>query len=1271
MLLNRFIVKPKTILGGLLLLQITPWQPVIAQPIIPAPDGTQTQVILTEPGQFQIQGGTESGGNLFHSFEQFGLDSGQRANFISTPNIENILGRVTGGNPSYINGLIQVSGSSANLFLMNPAGMIFGENARLNVPADFTATTADGIGFGSSGWFNAIGENNELTLVGTPNGFRFDRSVSGTLINLGQLQVNSGQNLGLIGGQVISTGTLSAPNGRLWVQTVPGESLIRMSQAGQLLSLDLPQSILNSDQQSNLELNPLILPELLTGGSASAQTVTTNTQGELVLQGNQPIQPGDIVITSGNGFSALQGETVLFNAAQTLTVADIPLNVSGNLNLSAGDTVRIRDSLGQNSGLQGFSAIVGGNLTILGQQSIDILALNTPDQAFHIGGDLTFISDGIISADSHFHTGGHFRLLNTQGGFGTFISLFDPIIRSSGDVVFGNYTGASLKVEAGGAIFGGNISITQPDTTLTNTTDPDAELLRSRPTLILRSGVTGLETDTLEGDGFFNGPITGNDISVGTIETNGGPVILESAGAINLDTITTASGEIIATGTDNIVVVGTIASGGGNIDLTTDSTIQVRGNFNDINGVNASISSAGPNGEGGQITILHSGNQIPFIIGDSALNGTAASITTGSSNLNSVRSVDGSLTQGNIAINPSDSPTPPTPLEPTPTPSEPTPTPLEPTPTPTPLEPTPTPLEPTPSLPQPTPIPIIPPFPLEDPPEDPLADPLTPTDSLIPELDLDSQENNNLLTALEATDQPRRDLAITRGESPLNQSVNIPSFNSSGLLSIESTTEQPVISNTNSSQPPLTPQLDDNGAITLAEVEPNLETVETNVEIEDAGGNEVDTSEVTALELARDEVSNSIDSEQVDQSIIEIDQFFDSEYTSYLGTKKDKGDESRLSVTDMQSTLSKMSQQLDSRGGIVYTFIRDDQLDILLITADGTKIHKTVPEANKAQLMQVMTQLREQIFRSRYRQTPLYLPAAQQLYQWIIKPIEPELEQQEINTLLFAMDAGIRSVPLGMLHDGKQFLIEKYNFSLIPSFNLINTRYRPLKNARVLAMGASIFQNQQPLPAVPIEIQAITSTLAGDAFLNEAFTLNNFEQQRDKRPYQIIHLATHGEFRPGEPNKSYIQFWDSRLTMNNLRQLDWRWNNPPLDLLVLSACRSALGDKEAELGFAGLAVQAGIPTALASLWYVSDQGALALMTEFYNQLQTAPSKAEALRRAQIAMLRGEVQVQSGQLRNQSNQQSGIVLPPELARQYDKDFSNPYYWAGWTVIGSPW
>ncbi len=120
--------------------------------------------------------------------------------------------------------------------------------------------------------------------------------------------------------------------------------------------------------------------------------------------------------------------------------------------------------------------------------------------------------------------------------------------------------------------------------------------------------------------------------------------------------------------------------------------------------------------------------------------------------------------------------------------------------------------------------------------------------------------------------------------------------------------------------------------------------------------------------------------------------------------------------------------------------------------------------------------------------------------------------------------------------------------------------------------------------------------------------------------------------------------------------------------MVLSACRTAVDDEKAELGFAGLAVQAGTKSALASLWYVNDVGTLGLIGEFYQHLKTSAIKAEALRQAQIDMLTGKVYLHNGKLHWP---QGEVLLPPELAKTGNTNFSHPYYWAAFNMIGSPW
>jgi filamentous hemagglutinin family protein len=192
------------------------------------PNGLGTQV-NRDGNTFNIHGGTQAGRNLFHSFYQFGLNQGQIANFWSNPAIANILARVNGGSASYINGLIQVLGGRSNLFLMNPSGIVFGPNASLNVPAAFTATTADRILF-PGGSFHAYGENNFANLAGDPIGFAFDRKDPAAIVNEANLTATS---VSLVAGQVINTGKVTA--NQITIAAVPGENLVRLSQAGQIL----------------------------------------------------------------------------------------------------------------------------------------------------------------------------------------------------------------------------------------------------------------------------------------------------------------------------------------------------------------------------------------------------------------------------------------------------------------------------------------------------------------------------------------------------------------------------------------------------------------------------------------------------------------------------------------------------------------------------------------------------------------------------------------------------------------------------------------------------------------------------------------------------------------------------------------------------------------------------------------------------------------------------------------------------------------------------
>ncbi|HIK39944.1 filamentous hemagglutinin N-terminal domain-containing protein, partial [Thermoleptolyngbya sp. M55_K2018_002] len=218
-------------------------QAVLAQSVSQSVQPARNTRVTRQGNRLDISGGRRSrdGRNLFHTFRQFGLSQGEIANFLSTREVRNILARVNGGSASLIDGILRVSGSNANLYLMNPAGVIFGRNARLDLAGSFTATTASGIGF-ANGWFSAVGDANYDALVGNPQNFAFAMAQPGAIVNAGDLAVAPGNHLTLLGGTVVNTGTASAPGGMVTLSSVPGQNRVRISQAGSLLSLEIQPS---------------------------------------------------------------------------------------------------------------------------------------------------------------------------------------------------------------------------------------------------------------------------------------------------------------------------------------------------------------------------------------------------------------------------------------------------------------------------------------------------------------------------------------------------------------------------------------------------------------------------------------------------------------------------------------------------------------------------------------------------------------------------------------------------------------------------------------------------------------------------------------------------------------------------------------------------------------------------------------------------------------------------------------------------------------------
>jgi len=1315
--------KVNRILLGTLVLGFFPTG-VEAQPQpVPANDGTNTQVEASG-NQFTITGGQTSGdgANLFHSFSEFGLDVNQTANFLTNPAIQNILSRVTGGNASLINGLIQVTGGNSNLFLMNPAGIVFGQNARLDVPASFTATTATGIGFGEN-WFSAIASNNYTSLIGQPNAFTFNTSNPGAIVNGGNLEV--GKDLSLVGGTVVSTGNLEAANGQITITTVPGESTVRLSQPGHLLSLEVPAG--------EIPVTPLSLPELLTG-SVEFPDVEVNSNGTAEISASGiPIESGDIVAKN------VIAETATLSAQHNLTLVESQLQTTGDLNLLAQDTVRVRDSV-----THPFLAQAGGNLYIQGNNTIDILALNHPQTPFQSGGDLSLVSDGDISGDAHFTSGGSFSLLNLVGNPGNFVSYFDPIISVDGNVTFGDYNGVALKIEATGSITGGNITITGPDTMFSvSDPDPDIRLLANSPSVILRAGLNPADLknppNVPQNTGNTSFASTGSPSSPGNITvknittsnsvptTDAGSVILNATGDITIDgTINTtdqslgnagdvelsAAGNILA---NNIVTNDQNDGNAGSVTLSSSRNITIN------NGINTN-----DNGSGNAGSILLEADSGNIIIGNISVNrpgnistseddsGNSGSVqlsASGDININGTIDVSqrgegelgrinliagGSIRYNNIipgeqelrnqslftrtenAVIPDPGTDPETPPILNPGTDSEIPPILNPE-----TDPETDPLINlvpiiSPDLDNDTdwqidPEQLIPGGEEESPiltyertpsvnPEDNLNNPENPA-SVNPEDNLDNPENPASVNPEDNLNNPENSASVNPEDNLDNLEDNL---NNSSDTTLSEPTNQPI----NSSNP-----------------SPS-ETNSTQSVSAETPSSETNSNPSTPANNSSSEASSPASSDDSSlQSVDASEENFTRQFVDYLGLPTDIP---LVTLAQSRNILSNIEKTTGVKSALLYiSFVPlessnqtenpsssrqtsptktrnpEDQLELLLVTANGLPIRKRIPEITRQQVLNVADKFRLEVTNVRSRKG--YIAPGKQLYDWLVAPMDDELQALGIENVTFLVDYGLRSIPMAALYDGQQFLIEKYSVGLMPSLSLVNPNYAPIENMEVLAMGAAQFTDQKPLPAVPVELSAITQSLwQGKSFLNETFTLENLKEQRQQQPFGIIHLATHANFQSGEPNNSYIQLWDRKLRLNQLPQLDW--NNPPVELLVLSACRTALGNEEAELGFAGLAVQAGAKSAVGSLWYVSDEGTLGLMTQLYQTLKQAPIKAEALRQTQLAMLQGQVYIEGGQL---IAGDKSVPLPPELARLGDGNFQHPYYWSAFTMVGSPW
>lgn len=341
------------------------------------------------------------------------------------------------------------------------------------------------------------------------------------------------------------------------------------------------------------------------------------------------------------------------------------------------------------------------------------------------------------------------------------------------------------------------------------------------------------------------------------------------------------------------------------------------------------------------------------------------------------------------------------------------------------------------------------------------------------------------------------------------------------------------------------------------------------------------------------------------------------------------------------STTPVQIEELDSTAAVIYPIILPDRLEVILSIPDQPLRHYAA-NANQEEVANIAKRLQRNIILPTNNKD--YLEFAQTIYDWLIRPAEADLARNQVQTLVFVLDSDLRNLPMATLYDGEQFLIEKYAVSVTPGLELLEARPFAQSQLQVLMAGLSEARQGFPeLPSVPVELEQIQSQAEGQILLNQEFTENNIKTAIDAVPFPVVHLATHGRFS-SKAEDTFILTWDGKISVNELDNLLKTANvgrSRPLELLVLSACETAKGDDRAALGIAGIAMRAGARSTIASLWEVGDEATTNLMTKFYEELaKKEVTKAEALRRAQVAMLKD----------------------PESSE-------HPYFWAAFILVGN--
>ena len=355
-----------------------------------------------------------------------------------------------------------------------------------------------------------------------------------------------------------------------------------------------------------------------------------------------------------------------------------------------------------------------------------------------------------------------------------------------------------------------------------------------------------------------------------------------------------------------------------------------------------------------------------------------------------------------------------------------------------------------------------------------------------------------------------------------------------------------------------------------------------------------------------------------------------------------------LQITELdnflrEACLDKAEQidQIDPTATVIYPIILPDRLAVIYSTA-GKPLQYAVTYKSQAEVEETLNQLLAAL--SPISDSAERNRLSQQVYDWLIRPQENTQALKQTKTLVFVLDGTLRNIPMSALYDGQQYLIEKYAVTLSPGLQLMAANSFKSNNIEAVVAGISEARSGfAPLPGVKSEVKQISQMLpSASTLLDSKLTESRLADRMKNSSANVVHLATHGQFS-SRLDQTFLLTWDEQINIKELSELLQNRqdnNSKDIDLLVLSACDTAVGDKRAVLGLAGLAVKSGARSTIASLWPVKDQVATSLMNSFYQKLlQDGTNKAEALRQAQIEII------------------------------HKKEFQEPFFWSAFVLVGN--